>query len=76
MTEAVPLTDVKSSVTVSVNGRSIEAQPGELLIEVAERAGRGEIGFRQVALAAMLPEQPPTADARRDFTKSFRQLEL
>jgi NADH-quinone oxidoreductase subunit G len=33
------LTDVKSSVTVSVNGRSVEAQPGELLIEVAERAG-------------------------------------
>jgi NADH-quinone oxidoreductase subunit G len=39
MTEAVPLTDVKSSVTVSVNGRSVEAQHGELLIEVAERAG-------------------------------------
>ncbi len=33
------MTDVKSSVTVSVNGRSVEAQPGELLIEVAERAG-------------------------------------
>src|SRR3984957_5176978 len=39
MTEAVPLTDVKSSVTVSVNGRSVEATHGELLIEVAERAG-------------------------------------
>jgi NADH-quinone oxidoreductase subunit G len=33
------LTDVKSSVTISVNGRSIEAAPGELLIEAAERAG-------------------------------------
>jgi NADH-quinone oxidoreductase subunit G len=33
------LTDVKTTVTISVNGRSVEAAPGELLIEVAERAG-------------------------------------
>ena len=33
------MTDVKTTVTISVNGRSIEAAPGELLIEVAERAG-------------------------------------
>jgi NADH-quinone oxidoreductase subunit G len=34
------LTDVKTSVTVTVNGRSLEAAPGELVIEVAERAGQ------------------------------------
>src|SRR5580692_517112 len=39
MTEGVPLTDVKTSVTVTVNGRSLEAAPGELVIEAAERAG-------------------------------------
>jgi NADH-quinone oxidoreductase subunit G len=33
------LSDVQTSVTVSVNGRSVQAAPGELLIEVAERAG-------------------------------------
>ncbi len=33
------MTDVKTSVSVTVNGRSIDAQAGELLIEVAERAG-------------------------------------
>jgi len=33
------LTDVKTTVTISVNGRSLEAAPGELLIEAAERAG-------------------------------------
>ena len=33
------MTDVKTSVTVTVNGRSLEAAPGELVIEVAERAG-------------------------------------
>ena len=33
------MTDVKSSVTISVNGRSLEATSGELLIEAAERAG-------------------------------------
>ncbi len=33
------MTDVKSTVTISVNGRSVEAAPGELLIEAAERAG-------------------------------------
>ena len=33
------MTDVKTTVTISVNGRSVEAAPGELLIEVAERAG-------------------------------------
>ncbi len=33
------MTDVKSTVTISVNGRSVEAKPGELLIEAAERAG-------------------------------------
>jgi len=34
------MTDViKTTVTITVNGRSIEAQPGELLIEVAERGG-------------------------------------
>jgi NADH-quinone oxidoreductase subunit G len=33
------LTDVKTTVTISLNGRSVEAAPGELLIEVAERAG-------------------------------------
>ena len=39
-TEGAPMTDViKTTVTITVNGRSIEAQPGELLIEVAERAG-------------------------------------
>jgi NADH-quinone oxidoreductase subunit G len=38
--EDAPLTDViKTTVTISVNGRSIEAAPGELLIEAAERAG-------------------------------------
>ncbi|HVB51236.1 MAG TPA: NADH-quinone oxidoreductase subunit NuoG [Acidimicrobiales bacterium] len=30
---------MKTTVTISVNGRSVEAAPGELLIEVAERAG-------------------------------------
>ncbi len=29
----------RTPVTVTVNGRSVQAQPGELLIEVAERAG-------------------------------------
>jgi NADH-quinone oxidoreductase subunit G len=34
------MTDViKTTVTITVNGRSIEAQPGELLIEAAERGG-------------------------------------
>ncbi|MGC2174559.1 MAG: NADH-quinone oxidoreductase subunit NuoG [Acidimicrobiales bacterium] len=33
------MTDVKSTVTISVNGRSVEAAPGELVIEAAERAG-------------------------------------
>jgi NADH-quinone oxidoreductase subunit G len=34
------MTDViRSTVTITVNGRSIEATPGELLIEAAERAG-------------------------------------
>src|ERR1700689_1666973 len=34
------MTDViRSPVTITVNGRSIEATPGELLIEAAERAG-------------------------------------
>ena len=34
------MTDViKTTVTITVNGRSLEAQPGELLIEAAERAG-------------------------------------
>ena len=34
------MTDViRSTVTITVNGRSIEAEPGELLIEAAERAG-------------------------------------
>ncbi len=34
------MTDViKSSVTITVNGRAVEARPGELLIEAAERAG-------------------------------------
>jgi NADH-quinone oxidoreductase subunit G len=34
------MTDViKTTVTITVNGRPIEAQPGELLIEVAERGG-------------------------------------
>ncbi len=34
------MTDViKTTVTITVNGRAIEAQPGELLIEVAERGG-------------------------------------
>ena len=33
------MTDVKSGVTISVNGRSLEATPGELVIEAAERAG-------------------------------------
>ena len=34
------MTDViRTTVTITVNGRSIEAQPGELLIEAAERAG-------------------------------------
>jgi len=33
------LTDVKTTVTISINGRSLEATPGELLIEAAERAG-------------------------------------
>ncbi len=30
---------MKTTVTISVNGRSVEAAPGELLIEAAERAG-------------------------------------
>ena len=30
---------IRTSVTVTVNGRAVEAQPGELLIEVAQRAG-------------------------------------
>ena len=34
MTEAI-----RTNVTVTVNGRAVEAAPGELLIEVAERAG-------------------------------------
>jgi len=29
----------RTAVTVTINGRSVEAAPGELLIEVAERAG-------------------------------------
>jgi NADH-quinone oxidoreductase subunit G len=34
------MTDViRTTVTITVNGRAIEAQPGELLIEAAERAG-------------------------------------
>jgi NADH-quinone oxidoreductase subunit G len=34
------MTDViRTTVTITVNGRSVEARPGELLIEVAERAG-------------------------------------
>ena len=34
------MTDViRTTVTITVNGRAIEATPGELLIEVAERAG-------------------------------------
>jgi NADH-quinone oxidoreductase subunit G len=33
------LTDVKTTVTISLDGRSVEAAPGELLIEAAERAG-------------------------------------
>ncbi|MCU1362707.1 MAG: nuoG [Acidimicrobiaceae bacterium] len=33
------MTDVKTTVTISVNGRSVEAAPGELVIEAAERAG-------------------------------------
>ncbi len=37
--EAVHLTDVKTTVTISVNGRSVNAAPGELLIEAVERAG-------------------------------------
>ncbi len=32
-------TETRTTVTVTVNGRAVEAQPGELLIEVAERAG-------------------------------------
>src|SRR5579863_7074379 len=39
-TTGVLMTDViKTTVTITVNGRSIEATPGELLIEAAERAG-------------------------------------
>jgi NADH-quinone oxidoreductase subunit G len=30
---------IRTNVTITVNGHSIEAQPGELLIEVAQRAG-------------------------------------
>jgi NADH-quinone oxidoreductase subunit G len=38
--EAALMTDaIRTSVTVTVNGRAVTAQPGELLIEVAERAG-------------------------------------
>ena len=34
------MTDViRSTVTITVNGRAVEARPGELLIEAAERAG-------------------------------------
>src|SRR5665213_1252046 len=34
------MTDViRTNVTITVDGRSVEAQPGELLIEAAERAG-------------------------------------
>jgi NADH-quinone oxidoreductase subunit G len=34
------MTDViRTTVTITLNGRSVEAQPGELLIEAAERAG-------------------------------------
>jgi NADH-quinone oxidoreductase subunit G len=33
------LTETRTTVTVTVNGRAVEAAPGELLIEVAERAG-------------------------------------
>ncbi len=32
-------TETRTTVTVTVNGRAVEAQPGEMLIEVAERAG-------------------------------------
>ena len=39
-TEGVPMSDVtRTTVQVTVNGRTIEAKSGELLIEVAERAG-------------------------------------
>ncbi len=38
--DGAPLTDViKTTVTITVNGRALEAEPGELLIEVAERGG-------------------------------------
>ncbi len=33
------MTETRTSVTVTVNGRAVEAVPGELLIDVAERAG-------------------------------------
>lgn len=33
------MTDLKTTVTISLDGRSVEAAPGELLIEAAERAG-------------------------------------
>ena len=33
------MTETRTSVTVTVNGRAVEAAPGELLIDVAERAG-------------------------------------
>jgi len=33
------LTDLKTTVSITVNGRAIEAKPGELVIEAAERAG-------------------------------------
>ncbi len=33
------MTETRTSVTVTVNGRAVEATPGELLIDVAERAG-------------------------------------
>ena len=39
-TEDVRMTDeVRTTVSITVNGRSFEAKPGELLIEAAERAG-------------------------------------
>ncbi len=38
--EAARMTDaIRTKVTVTVNGRAVDAAPGELLIEVAERAG-------------------------------------
>lgn len=39
-TEDVRMTDeVRTTVSITVNGRSFEARAGELLIEAAERAG-------------------------------------